>query len=109
MIFPQLCSDCSDKDILIDELRNIISSLRKDLQYTLKDLKDSERLVKLIKGQKQLLIDKNAALRSGDVPNTVRKRIVEDTLKGNYSNMASVLFLSAISLHRTSKNLNSCP
>ena len=77
---------------MIAELRNIISSLRKDLQYALKDLKDSERLIKVIKGQKQLLIDKNAALRSGDVPNTVKKRIVEDSLKGNYSNMASALF-----------------
>ena len=75
---------------MIAELRNIISSLRKDLQYALKDLKDSERLIKIVKGQKQLLIDKNAALRSGDVPNTVRKRIVEDTLKGNYSYMPSI-------------------
>ena len=80
----QICEDCSDKSVLIDVLRDKINSKSKLIVSLRKDLKDSERLIKLIRGQKQILSDKNAALLSGDLPKVIKKRIVEDTLKGKH-------------------------
>ena len=80
----QICEECSDKTILIDVLRDTINSKSKLIVSLRKDLKDSERLIKLIKHQKQILSDKNAALISGDLPKTLRKRVVEDALKGKH-------------------------
>ena len=84
MISAQICEDCSDKNILIDVLRDTITSKSKLIVSLRKELKDSERLIKLIRGQKQILSDKNAALLSGDLPKVIKKRIVEDTLKGKH-------------------------
>ena len=82
LISAQICEGCSDKNVLIDVLRDTITSKSKLIVSLRKELKDSERLIKLIRGQKQILSDKNAALLSGDLPKVIKKRIVEDTLKG---------------------------
>ena len=64
----------------------IISTLQKENL-------DHERLEKVLRNQKQILANKNADLRSGDVPKTVKNRIVEDTLKGKHLYMTSRIFL----------------
>ena len=64
----------------------IISTLQKDNL-------DHERLEKVLRNQKQILANKNADLRSGDVPNTVKNRIVENTLRGKHLYMTSRIFL----------------
>ena len=80
-----LCEDCSDKDIVIDVLRGTIVSKDYLISSLQKDKKDCERLIKLLRTQKQILSDKNFELRSGDsIPKTVKTRIVQDTLKGKY-------------------------
>ena len=84
LISAQICEDCSDKKVLIDVLRDTITSKSKLIVSLRKELEDSERLIKLIRGQKQILSDKNAALLSGDLPKVIKKRIVEDTLKGKH-------------------------
>ena len=63
----------------------IISTLQKDNL-------DHERLEKVLRNQKQILANKNADLRSGDVPNTVKNRIVENTLRGKHLYMTSRIF-----------------
>ena len=62
----------------------IISTLQKDNL-------DNEKLIKLLRNQKQILSNKNADLRSGDIPKTVKNRIVEDTLKGKHLNMTCII------------------
>ena len=68
----------------------IISTLQKDI-------KDNERLIKLLRNEKQILSDKNADLRSGNIPKTVKDEIVTTTLKGKHSHMTyyfnSVIFI----------------
>ena len=59
---------------------NIISTLQKDN-------KNNERLINLLRNQKQILSDKNADLRSGNIPKTVKDQIVTTTLKGKHSHM----------------------
>ena len=58
----------------------IISTLQKDN-------KDNEKLIKLLRNQKQILSDKNADLRSGNIPKTVKDQIVTTTLEGKHSHM----------------------
>ena len=38
-----------------------------------------------LKRQKKTLTDKNLALRSGELPKVVKKRVVEDSLKGQFT------------------------
>ena len=59
---------------------NIISTLQKEN-------KDNERLINLLRNQKQILSAKNADLRSGNIPNTVKDQIVTTTLEGKHSHM----------------------
>ena len=88
----KVCEDCSDKDIVIDVLRGTIVSKDYLISSLQKDKKDCERLIKLLRTQKQILSDKNFELRSGDsIPKTVKTRIVQDTLKGKHFNMTSNL------------------
>ena len=58
----------------------IISTLQKDN-------KDNERLIKILRNEKQMLSDKNADLRSGNIPKTAKDEIVTTTLKGKHSHM----------------------
>lgn len=81
-------------------LRGTISSLLKDLaekdrtiSSLQSDLSSKDRKIKKLEKQKKLLSDKNFALQSGDLPKIVKKRVVEDTLKGQFSPAAISQFL----------------
>lgn len=47
----------------------------------------------MIKKQKSILTDKNFALRSGNLPKIVEKRVVENVLKGQFTPAAISQFL----------------
>ena len=80
----QICQDCPDKDILIEVLREMLATRDNIICNFRKELNDNDRLIKLLRHQKQILTNKNAELRSGEVPNTVKNRIVENTLRGKH-------------------------
>ena len=89
----QICQDCPDKDILIEVLREMLATRDNIICNFRKELNDNDRLIKLLRHQKEILSNKNADLRSGEIPNTVKNRIVENTLKGKHLYMISDFIL----------------
>ena len=89
----QICQDCPDKDILIEVLREMLATRDNIICNFRKELNDNDRLIKLLRHQKQILTNKNADLRSGEIPKTVQTRIVENTLKGKHLYMTSDFIL----------------
>ena len=61
----QVCQDCPDKDILIEVLREMLATRDSIICNFRKELNDNDRLIKLLRHQKEILSNQNADLRSG--------------------------------------------
>ena len=65
----------------------------KAFSFLEKELSDKDRLIKTLRKKKSDLADKNFALESGDLPKVVKKQVVQDALKGQFTPAAINQFL----------------
>ena len=78
---------------MIVSLQDEISSLRKKLACLSYDVSSKDRRIKTLEKQRKIIQDRNFALQSGDLPKVVKRRVIEDTLKGQFTPAAINQFL----------------